>query len=1206
MSRETIKVNEVAAPTLFIGVGGTGDDIVKKVAELCRPGEADNISFVCLDTNVNDISSVKKSSAVKRIYYVQTSSTQTVGDYLTYDRDANKNWFPKNAVLYDKTVSEGAGQVRAISRLALNTTIKTGRIRPIYDAIDDLFRKNGEDLKQALRIVMVSTASGGTGSGILLPLSMYVRDYVNNKYPNTSCVIRALVLLPETLDSVIDSTQERNSQRRNAYATIKELNAFMMKGSGFCAIADELKRYDHLHVDYPVPGSDEKKSLSLLPVDFCFLLDGQNSEDNTLVSLEQYKVQAAQALYEQNIGPMQKRAFSVEDNIIKELSNPNNYGRNRFGGIGASVLRYPYEDIADYIAAGWALDAIGGQGEAAKWLKYDYKYEEEEREENRKDLSLQERKTRGQVYCGWLMHAEDTFSKNIRSEYLNDAAKHINKYFSALASHMHEVLNKNLEIMSAANQANHLAQDLDYKGTDASQRGRASENLESLRGYESAVKRNAAKIARTEAEAIFQSDRKTAKDNPPEYSLEFLIRNNVGKVVHPNAIRYYLYRAGAEMKKRLSSVTAQLDGIETGLEQFSEEAKDAGTFDLKSTRKKTETNLDELCAAEKRPDEHHGLLERIGGTDQIYSKLNEFFPAYYRDIREYGEKTAELEAYKAGYAYLGRLCKMFEHFYMTFRGKVRKLERKRDEIADSLAFRNGDSIYHVCADRRLMDELERSTKRESADGAMLSEELNAGIFDAAKNNVAFEKQIENMDIVEEDKRVDLFDDILFAYFRDSVRKNCKSINLNIIQAIAWERRLKARLKSREERTKDTGPVFDTVTHDQYVRYIQDMIARGERLAAPGIQKLRNEEPREIRLCAYNNELLEMRDYRIRELAPKGIPVDTISRYEIHFFNALYNITPDKLNKFSCHTESETGEHEAGLYHAAYVSYGKHIGPDSTKNMVISTHIDKRWDSVAEMPEIDFGYMRHVMMKIHQALIYGLVHRAIRYTKYSQTAGDKKVFKYENSDEKMVDLIVSNGTLCDEFYEILDALYLDASIVEDIQKIKHNKRKRDETRHSNYRDTRFARDVETFALDMVDGHTGRASLFEIPLVYYNTLPNSKRYVNEITSLVDAVIQTFKDELGIWEKPSDMTFLLSDILTQQFTLMMNNYKKHKKTIGNGYDPADNPVVDLIYRKVRKALNQVPEPDDSERTMEFLRGQIYSPDPVTDERLEEELNA
>ncbi|MDD5832116.1 MAG: tubulin-like doman-containing protein, partial [Clostridiales bacterium] len=318
MSKENLKPNQVLASTMFVGVGGTGSRIVRSVAEMCRPEETENINFVCLDTNANDLQEVANSRA--GIYYVQTSNTQTVGDYLDYDEDARRNWFPKNAVMYDKTVSEGAGQVRAISRLALNSTIKTGAVRPLHEAIDALFRKSGQQMKQALRVVMVSTASGGTGSGIILPLAMYIRDYVKNKYPNTALIVRSLIMLPETLDSVIGSSSERDSQRRNAYATIKEINAFMIKGSGFFDIDDNLKRYGDLHIDFPIPGSNDKKALSLLPFDFCFLMDGQDMEDSTLVNLKQYRQQAAQALYEQNIGPMQKNAFSVEDNIIKEMS----------------------------------------------------------------------------------------------------------------------------------------------------------------------------------------------------------------------------------------------------------------------------------------------------------------------------------------------------------------------------------------------------------------------------------------------------------------------------------------------------------------------------------------------------------------------------------------------------------------------------------------------------------------------------------------------------------------------------------------------------------------------------------------------------------------------------------------------------------------------------------------------------------------------
>ena len=58
MGKEIIKENVVDAPTLFIGIGGTGCDIVKRVAEKCLPGETENISFACLDTNFKDLSAV--------------------------------------------------------------------------------------------------------------------------------------------------------------------------------------------------------------------------------------------------------------------------------------------------------------------------------------------------------------------------------------------------------------------------------------------------------------------------------------------------------------------------------------------------------------------------------------------------------------------------------------------------------------------------------------------------------------------------------------------------------------------------------------------------------------------------------------------------------------------------------------------------------------------------------------------------------------------------------------------------------------------------------------------------------------------------------------------------------------------------------------------------------------------------------------------
>ena len=113
---EKLNIN-TTPPTLFVGVGGIGSQIVLKVANRCKDGEGKNIRFVVMDTNANDLDDIVRASKGV-VIPIQTSSTQTVKDYLAKDADAKDNWFPNNTTLYPKTVSEGAGQVRAISRLA--------------------------------------------------------------------------------------------------------------------------------------------------------------------------------------------------------------------------------------------------------------------------------------------------------------------------------------------------------------------------------------------------------------------------------------------------------------------------------------------------------------------------------------------------------------------------------------------------------------------------------------------------------------------------------------------------------------------------------------------------------------------------------------------------------------------------------------------------------------------------------------------------------------------------------------------------------------------------------------------------------------------------------------------------------------------------------------------------------------------------------
>ena len=1222
--KEKLKPNEVVAPTLFVGVGGTGCKIIKKVADLCAPAEKENINFLCLDTNVNDLNDIANGKS--KIYWVQTSNTQTVGSYLDYDEEARKKWFPKNSVMYDKTVSEGAGQVRAISRLALNSTIKTGRIRPLYDSIDDLFRKTGKDMKQAMRVVIASTASGGTGSGIILPLSMFIRDYVKEKYPNTSLIVRSLILLPETLDSVIDSQTERDSQARNAYATVKELNAFMMKGSGFIDLDEDLKQFSDLHVNVSIAGSDKQKSLALLPMDFCFLMDGQDAEDSTMISIAQYIEQAAQALYEQNIGPMQKKAFSVEDNIIKEMTKPGNYGRNRFGGIGAGVIRYPYEKIADYVAYDLAIDSIGGDGDATKWTKYDNAVAAYRAEQKKRGVPMSTWDSYGKVYCDKLLNSKDNFSKDLINTFeLENLDDRIETFMQSFEEQAFNTVMQDNRFANSYISAKKWRQKPGFGTSEA----KITVAVNALKGFASKAEAKSKDgrsviegIVDNWAEGVLTSEQKTVsiKDS---YSIESLLRNAQGELFHPNAARFVLYRLMEKFEDKIAS-----DDHTNALKAVQNCQKKEYKFGFS---KDTVFGVEGLGKLVLDPP---SLFDKLKGYNSLNETANQDIPAYFRKLEEYCKKEAVHAAYAKAYPYVKAFAEQFEQFFNTFVFKVKDLSRKKIDMVDELHYKKGDSFVNICATEELLQELSKySLQKAQKETTMLNSEINGDIFDAVKNNAIFKMELENAGggYIEEDRRVDIFDDILMGYFKNSVREKCEDIDKDIIGAIELEQRLKERIRLRSENNGDTQ-VFEQVSVADAQRHIMEVVAMGARIAAPSVQRATNEEPREIKVCAYNKILLDNRKFRVKDLMPNGEAVDTVSKYEIHFYNALYNLTPNKLKKFAAPFETETGKKSAGTYHKAYSEYSRLIGPDSTKNAAISTHIDKAWDSIKSMPELDFGYQQQVIKKVHKAFIYGLVHHAIQQRSLSAVANGKKVYLYRDSENRDVELQVPNGTLCDEFYEVLDALYVNSKVVEDIGLIKNRKRAMSEAKNCNYENTEFFRDMSRFNLmyllgiddphsyDSCDGTQkgledlkeelrvnkearyklqkshdlsevaddgkryveNATSLFAIPLMFYCTLPNSGRYISEITSMVEAVIDVLREEYSKWEKEEDVKFVLCNRLTDELNLLKRNYHFYVDVL-RAPPATENLVIDIIQRKIRDVILSAPEPEDYEALLD-----------------------
>ncbi|MDR0405371.1 MAG: tubulin-like doman-containing protein, partial [Clostridiales bacterium] len=871
--------------TVFIGVGGIGSGIVASLAARCGEEESKTLRFAVMDTDVNDLKQMKAANS--NITAIQTSSTQSVGDYLEKDEDARLNWFPNNTILYPKTVSDGAGQVRAISRLALDMTVKSGEILQLYQTIDSLFHKDGRDLKQALNIVIVSTAAGGTGSGIAMAVAMLVRKYLEKQYPETKPWIRGYIVLPGVLETVITTETERESLRRNGYATIKEINAFMMMGSGFCGTEKALSRYSGLAVKVPATAG-VYETLNTLPFDFCFLLDRVDANQGNMETLDDYLNFAAQSLYELSVGPMQKAISSQEDNIIKEIAKKDNLGRNRFAGAGASVLRYPYESVVDYIAFTRAIDKIG-ENEEKSWLRYDLKFKEKCAEfKKRRALESDLEEPKIEVVYPELLNDEkddNAFGKEIRSSYLlgreedslQTSRQRVEEQIGALKRAILDELYHLPNFLPYSQLVKTMKGGDVFAGADSRHRGTASGKRDDIEAFYALIKSAVRKKAKGVSESVFRNEKPLA-GNFENFHIESLLKNGDGGI-HPTAMRFNLYVLNAFMREESKNAEDSISACGKRINDYLRGEGDAIDFDVKGSGifKEKEDSLNALCTLDASNDDPN-VLQRWGGYDNLYKKLDEVFSGLSSAIDKLLNSTIEAAIYEIGLPYVSALCKELERFYETFSSKVIKLNEKKNKIVEDLSFKNGSVTLNVCCGREHLDQLEQRAPQARI-GLLLPGELNSQLFDAVKKNVAIRKE-KALDPYSDAKVIDLFDDILIDFFREVIREDCGDvINMNVIDAVKKEYALDTFADAQLHNANNEEEIEVIYSETDRDAHVRSRIQKCRALASPGIIMRKFEEARTIQAISCNTSVMEaLSAYGDENGRPA--PSDTVSRYEL--------------------------------------------------------------------------------------------------------------------------------------------------------------------------------------------------------------------------------------------------------------------------------------------------------------------------------------
>lgn len=1156
------------APTLLIGLGGTGCKIVRKVADLVTPEQRRNIAFVMFDTDINELREIEQASPFVKT--IQTSTRDTVGAYLKNNPVACDEWFPVNAVLNSKNLTEGAGQVRSVSRLALETVIASANMTKLEDAINDLYKVEEDKPDQSLRVVLVSSLAGGTGSGLILPVALYLRNYLGQR----ANITRGFFILPEVFFEVIQGHSERNNLKANAYAALREIDAFLMKSEN--TLHEKYK--DTVTMKFPIPNPDyrEYEEYNVRPYDFCFLFDAQNAEGAKLNSFAQYLDHAANCIYAQSIGPMNKRSNSSEDNTIRKLAREK--GRNRYAGAGASVLVYPFEDVRNYIALQWAKESISKQ-----WLTYDNEYKalcEENRARQEKGIGAPTPDPKEH----YMMSVEsgekkkDPFSRaivracrNFGADGVTEAGDRWDDYLNALIEKItsDEEEDRN-ELKAQCDKAERKLKTLSTNWNDY------ATAFDEIEVYRKQVNKYVEETSRTLAFSMFRKSDEVKTTKPEAFELEYYLTGSDEKFMHPNAVRYFLNKSYVSMLEALNSYRDELDTLKEGFNDA-----EVTIFDDKNTPEKEKKN----SVGTRKVPLAARLSQKPAADQQGAAKK---LRGHLDNVKTYKATFMLVSVLEEGCSYISELLKAFEMFYGSFELKVDGLEKTIGDIRKKYRNRPGSTMRYVCADEKCLDGIYKK-KQYMGSAISIDSDLAKNIYYKILGYALLDEKPSNNRYFSE-----LFDKDILGYYETYVmQKYGDSIDVDIIRALETEAIM---VHPEYEEAENANELIE--------QYVKKIISNTRDLSCPFIEKPMGEAQDPINACAFNNEMAAAyRDDPSRaDLIKKelmnfgGVADEDIPKNMVMFYQSFYGLRANDLSKFAPPEKSSTYNRSAGEYFRAYYDLVSRIHPDSTVSREISPHLDRWWHIVTKMPDLDEDNQKKQEYEINAAFFWAVLNQYVT-TVEEGTGQTQYVIAKEELDMESRDLIVSNGTLCDKFYEVLDAIAIYPEFIRIILDKVKNKKEDDLNKNKPWNKGILMRQLDVLEMECPGVGRGKTenpthSIFTIPhLMKKSSSPNIYHE--------DTVIEILRVEIEEIKKYLCNFFTEKEMPEYLHKIIMSQYEKYQEDLK--VEETCHPIIykESLFNQISTILAKTLENYDFEEDAEYIRSEMVRLKKSVDEK-------
>lgn len=231
MAQREARIEDYASfrPTFYLGVGGFGCTIVRRLKREIRrlyPDQVDGFAFLGLDTHPQP----RQDELTTQEYLAMSVGVEPKRAVQSHSH--HLDWYPQVMGNFDvRSITGGANKVRPVGRLAFrNPPVLQEFMSRLESILTSLQRPRQGFVNNApIKVYVLSTVAGGTGSGCLLDVLFLTGEFFRLRGGNANFPYQAILTTPEFLIGAAN-TNDLSDLRANSYSALKEIHRFLSSG----------------------------------------------------------------------------------------------------------------------------------------------------------------------------------------------------------------------------------------------------------------------------------------------------------------------------------------------------------------------------------------------------------------------------------------------------------------------------------------------------------------------------------------------------------------------------------------------------------------------------------------------------------------------------------------------------------------------------------------------------------------------------------------------------------------------------------------------------------------------------------------------------------------------------------------------------------------------------------------------------------------